>query len=117
MKTLSVLSQIMLDQLEKYYGKTIPYIQESANEGNNDLISHGLQILKMAFSKTSFEPTAVSMTAQDKHVEITDFLQKIITSASHSKIVSDALTVSGNFVRQLVDLECNVDPSYKGSVI
>lgn len=65
MKTLSVLSQIMLSELEKYYGKTIPYIQESAGEGNNDLISHSLQILKQAFSRTSYDPTQVSMTAQD----------------------------------------------------
>ena len=42
MKTLSVLSQIMLQELEKYYGKVIPFIQESAGEGNNELISHGL---------------------------------------------------------------------------
>jgi hypothetical protein len=63
MKTLSVLSQIMLAKLEDYYGQAIPYIQESAAEGNNDLISHGLQVLKQAFRGTSVDPTAVSMTA------------------------------------------------------
>jgi hypothetical protein len=117
MKTLSVLSQIMLNELEKYYGKTIPYIQESAGEGNNDLISHSLQILKMAFSRTSYDPTQVSMTAQDQSTQITEFLVKIISSSNHSKIISDALVVTGNFVRQLVDLEGLLDPAYKGCAI
>lgn len=74
MKTLSVLSQIMLNELEKYYGACIPFIQESAGEGNNDLISHGLQVLKQAFRRTSNDPTDVSMTAQNNSKEITDFL-------------------------------------------
>lgn len=42
MKTLSVLSMIMLDELEKYYSRFIPHIKQSAVENNNDLITNSL---------------------------------------------------------------------------
>ena len=62
MKTLSVLAMIMMDQLENHIEKFIPHIQNSATEGNNDMMTYSLQILKKVFKSTE-DPTNVSGTA------------------------------------------------------
>ena len=73
MKTLSVLSMIMMEELEKHYARLIPHIKQSANEGNNDLISHSLQILHVAFKQTD-DPSQISQTAQKHADDIATFL-------------------------------------------
>ena len=62
MKTLSVLSLIMKDQLEKHFSLIIPYIKSSTDENNNDMITYSLQILRQAFKE--IESSKVSLTAK-----------------------------------------------------
>jgi hypothetical protein len=77
MKTLSVLSMVMLDQLESHYAMYIPYIKGFAEEGNNDLITFSLQILKRAFYYTD-DPTRVSLSAHDNCRDLCEFLGAVI---------------------------------------
>lgn len=51
MKTLSEVA-LMEESHEKYLSNLGPYIQNSINEGNNDLLTYSLAILKQAFRYT-----------------------------------------------------------------
>jgi hypothetical protein len=77
MKTLSVLSMVMLDKLEQHYALYIQYIKEFPKEANNDLITFSLQILKRAFHNVD-DPSRVSLTAQDNCRDLADFLGAVI---------------------------------------
>ena len=52
MKTLSVLAQIMQDDLDQYMPNIIGQIEQSIKEANNDLLTYSLAILKHAFRNT-----------------------------------------------------------------
>lgn len=62
MKTFVELAQ-MEESHEKYLSSLAPHIQGSINEGNNDMISYSLAILKQAFRYTEAEK--ISVTAQN----------------------------------------------------
>jgi hypothetical protein len=49
--TLAVLAPLMDESMEGYLAQILPHIEQSVGENNNDLILHGLAILKYAFSR------------------------------------------------------------------
>lgn len=57
------------------------------------------------------------MAAQDKCSALSEFLGKVIQFENQSKIVSDALYVTGNFVKQLIGLEQCIEEEHKTNVL
>jgi hypothetical protein len=112
MKTFAELST-MADLLEQYLGQITSFIQNSINEGNNDLLTYSLAILKQAFRNS--DPQMVSITAQQEHEGLGRFLNAAL-GHSQSRIVSETLRVTGMFALQLQDLEGLLDDQYVDTV-
>lgn len=105
MKTFVELAQ-MEESHEKYLASLAPYIQGSIAEGNNDMISYSLAILKQAFRYS--EPDKISVTAQSGSEGFGNYLCQCLEH-NQSRIVSETLRVTGLFVIQLQDLEGNLE--------
>ena len=99
MKTFSILVMLMpQDKLEDHLSKIIDEIVKSTSEGNNDLFTHSLSILKTSFRNN--EPGKTSHTAQKDAAKIAKFLDDALQN-QQQRIVSEALRVIGQFVLQL----------------
>ena len=73
MKTFSILVMLMpQDKLEEHLSKIIDEIVKSTSEGNNDLFTHSLSILKTSFRNN--DPNKVSQTANKDSAKISKFL-------------------------------------------
>lgn len=68
---------------------------KSTSEGNNDLFTHSLSILKTSFRNT--DPGKTSQTAQKDSTKIAKFLDDALQNGQQ-RIVSEALRVIGQFV-------------------
>jgi hypothetical protein len=73
MKTFSILVMLMpQEKLEQHLSKIIDEIVKSTSEGNNDLFTHSLSILKTSFRNN--DPGHTSQTAQKDSTKIAKFL-------------------------------------------
>ena len=93
MKTFSILVMLMpQEKLEEHLSKIIDEIVKSTSEGNNDLFTHSLSILKTSFRNT--DPGKTSQTAQKDSAKISKFLDDALQNGQQ-RIVSEALRVIG----------------------
>jgi hypothetical protein len=91
MKTFGELV-MMEESHERCLVSLAPFIQNTINEGNNDMITYSLAILKQAFRYS--EPERISVTAQNDSEGFGKFLSQALEH-SQSRIVSETLRVTG----------------------
>jgi len=99
MKTFAEIA-VAMGKTDDYLGDILVFIENSVNEGNNDLLINSLDILKQAFKHTSKE--RVSIVAQQESQRLSKFLNTAMCH-NQSKVVSETLKVIGMFVIQLQD--------------
>ena len=106
----------MLSKLPEHLPQLIDPMAGLPDEGNTEMITYALQILKQSFKNTS-NIEEICMAAQDKCSVLAALLSKVIQFENQSKIVSESLYVTGNFVKQLIGLEEVIEDDYKQDVL
>lgn len=101
-KTLSVVTLIMQNELEKHLAAIVPIIYQSLSDNNNDILTYSLSILQQGFR--NFDPMMASQVAQKESESISKFL---LTAMAHnqSNLASEAFRVTGQFALQLVAVD------------
>lgn len=108
-KTLSVVTLIMQNELEKHLGQIVPIIYQTLSDSNNDILTFALNILQQGFRNT--DPVLASQVAQAECESISKFLLATMAH-NQSNIASEALRVTGQFVLQLVAVDGAAGPEY-----
>lgn len=111
-KTLSVVTLIMQNELEKHLSQIVPIIYQTLSDNNNDILTYALNILQQGFKNT--DPVLASQVAQAECEQISKFLLATMAH-NQSNIASEALRVTGQFVLQLVAVDGAADAAYTGA--